>query len=141
MTAHRGRAARFLAVLLSSVLLLVVVHPVAPALARMTDLETVPSSFSTETLDPPTSLNGTATLGLIVNLTWTPTVDVRATGYQVLRGTVNGGPYTQIATVTPRTAAAYTDLPLVPGTYYYVLRTYYGPWTSVNSNQKQLLAL
>ena len=141
MTAFPRGVARFLAALLSSTVVLALAHPVTPALARMTDAETVPSTFSTETLDPPANLNGSATLGLIVTLTWTPTVDLRATGYQVLRGTTSGGPYTQIATVTPRTTATYVDVPLVPGTYFYVLRTYYGPWTSVNSNQKSIVAL
>jgi hypothetical protein len=115
--------------------------PTRPVLALLTDAETVTATMSTETLDPPTALDATATLGLIVTLTWTPTVDTRATGYQVLRSTTSGGPYSQVATVTPRTATSYDDLPLVPGTYYYVLRTYYGSWTSVNSNEDSVLAL
>lgn len=116
-------------------------RPVATTLALLGDAETVAATFSTETLDPPTNLNGSATLGLIVNLTWTATVDTRATGYQVWRGTVSGGPYTQVGTVTSRTTTTYQDLPVVPGTYYYVLRTYFGSWTSVNSNQKSIVAL
>jgi hypothetical protein len=133
-----GPAVAFLlAALLSSSLR----WPAVAVLARMTDAETVPATFSTETLDPPTILNGSATLGLIVTLTWTATVDARATGYQVLRSTTSGGPYTQIATVNPRTTTTYIDLPLVPGTYHYVLRTYFGSWTSVNSNQKSIVAL
>lgn len=116
-------------------------RPVTTTLALLGDTQTVAATFSTETLDPPTNLDATATAGLIVDLTWTATVDVRATGYRVLRGTSDGGPYTEIATVTPRTTTSYTDLPLVPGTYYYVLRTYYGSWTSVNSNQVSVLAL
>lgn len=135
------RTARLMAVVLASSVGLALAHPVMPALARMTDVETVAATFSTETLDPPTDLTATATLELIVTLTWTATVDSRATGYQVLRGTADGGPYTQIATVTPRTTTSYDDLPLVPGTYYYVLRTYYGPWTSVDSNQESVLVL
>ena len=137
-----ARVARIAPALLLAALLGVdVAWPGRIAVARMTDVETVAATFTTEVLDPPTSLDATATLGLIVTLTWTPTVDTRATGYQVLRSTTNGGPYTQINTVTPRTATSYVDLPLVPGTYYYVLRTYYGPWTSVNSNQDSVLAL
>jgi hypothetical protein len=135
------RPARSPAVVLAIAFLLALAHPVSPALARMTDVETVASTLSTETLDPPTSLDATAALGLVVTLTWTPTVDSRATGYQVLRGTSSGGPYTQLATVTPRTATSYVDLPLLPGTYYYVLRTYYGGWTSVTSNQDSVFAL
>jgi hypothetical protein len=53
----------------------------------------------------------------------------------VLRSTVSGGPYSQIATVTPRTTTTYVDVVVGLGTRYYVLQTYYGSWTSVNSNQ------
>jgi hypothetical protein len=116
-------------------------RPVPWTLALMTDTETVASTFSTETLDPPTGLNATATLGLVVTLAWTATVDVRATGYQVLRGTASGGPYAQIATVTPRTTTTYIDLPVVPGNYCYVLRSYYASWTSVNGNEDCVFAL
>jgi hypothetical protein len=115
-------------------------RPVPATLALLTDSETVASTFSTETLDPPTGLSAPSP-ALVVNLSWTATVDTRATGYQVLRGTASGGPYSQIATVTPRTAATYADSPLVPGVYYYVVRTFFGSWTSVNSNQVSVLAL
>ena len=111
------------------------------ALARLTDSETAAGTLSTETLDPPTGLTATATLGLVVTLTWTATVDVRATGYQVFRSTTNGGPYTQVGTAPSRTTTTFTNVPIVPGTYYYVLKTYFGPWTSVNSNQDSVLAL
>jgi hypothetical protein len=141
MTRRLSGAPSALAGILATALLAGVGRPVPPVLALMGDAETVAASFTTETLDPPTNLNATATLGLIVTLTWTATVDTRATGYQVLRGTSNGGPYTQVATVTPRMTTTYVDVPLVPGTYYYVLRTYYLSWTSVNSNQDSVGAL
>jgi hypothetical protein len=107
----------------------------------MDDAETVGSAFSTETLDPPTSLTATAALLLRVNLTWTATIDLRATGYQVLRGTTDGGPYTQIATITSPTTTAYTDTVPLQGQYYYVLRTYFASWASANSSQASVLAL
>lgn len=140
---RRGFAAPIVpaAALLATALLAGLARPVPVTLALMTETETVAATMSTEVLDPPTNLNATAQLGLIVNLTWTATVDLRATGYQVLRGTSNGGPYTQIGTVTPRTTTTFQDLPVVPGTYYYVLRSYYGSWTSVNSNQRSVVAL
>ena len=116
-------------------------RPVQVTLALIVDAETVPSTFSTETLDPPTNLNATASLGLVVTLTWTVSPDTRATGYRILRATTSGGPYTQVGTATPRTATSFVDLPVVPGTYFYVLRTFYGPWTSVNSNQDSVFAL
>jgi hypothetical protein len=136
----RGRGAALAGLLATLVLAGVGLSP-QPALARMGDLETVAATMSTETLDPPTSLNATATPGLVVDLTWTATVDLRATGYRVMRGTVSGGPYTQIATITSRTTTSYQDLPLVPATYYYVVRTYFASWTSVNSNQRSVFAL
>lgn len=114
---------------------------VPAALARMTDSETVASTFSTETLDPPTGLTATAALLLRVNLAWTATVDTRATGYQVLRGTASGGPYTQVATITSRTTTTYQDTVPLPGQYFYVLRTYFDSWTSANSNQASVLAV
>ncbi|MCI0347126.1 MAG: fibronectin type III domain-containing protein [Chloroflexi bacterium] len=140
-TFPRARGRAILAVLLASALSLGFGRPVAWTLAFLGDTETVVSTFSTETLDPPTNLNATAALFLTVNLTWTATVDVRATGYEVLRSTTSGSGYAVIATVTPRTSTAYTDLPLVPGTYYYVLRSYYDSWTSVNSNEDSAVAL
>lgn len=129
------------AVIVANLLFTAVAWPVQPALAVMGDTETVPATFSTETLDPPTNLTASAQVPLIVNLSWTATVDTRATGYQVFRGTVNGGPYTQIGTVTSRTTTTYQDLPLAPGTYYYVLKTYFGSWTSANSNQASAFAI
>jgi hypothetical protein len=138
----RGRhAARAATTVIVAGALLAATHPAKPALARMTDVETVPVTVSTETLDPPTSLTAVATLGLIVQLDWTATVDVRATGYQVLRSTTSGGPYAIVATITPRTTTTHADLPLVPARYFYVVRTYFGPWTSVNSNERSVLAL
>ena len=127
-------------VIVVNLALVALVWPVQPALAVMTDNETVASTFATETLDPPTSLTATAALLFRVNLSWTATVDVRATGYQVYRGTANGGPYSLITTISPRTTTTYQDTVPLPGLYYYVLKTSFGSWTSVNSNQASVLA-
>ena len=123
-----------------ALLLVSVAWPVRPALALLTESETVDSTFTTTTLHAPTGLSAAAALLLRVNLSWTATTDPRATGYQVLRGTANGGPYSQVATVTPKTATSYQDTVPLPGIYYYVLRTYYDSWTSANSNQAQVIA-
>ena len=48
------------------------------------------------------------------------TPESRATGYQVLRGTTNGGPYTQVATMTSRATTSYQDNVPLPGQYFYV---------------------
>jgi hypothetical protein len=105
----------------------------ASSLARLTDSAASTQAVSTDTLAPPTGL--TATGGTSVALSWTITNDAYATGYQVHRGTVSGGPYSQVATVTPRAATSTTDTPASNGTYYYVLRSYFQNWVSVDSNQ------
>jgi hypothetical protein len=131
-----GRAGAIVA----GLVLVTSLSPVRPALAILSEAETVPSTFTTTTLHPPTSLSASAGLLLRVNLSWTATTDPRATGYQVLRGTANGGPYSQVATVTSAATTTYQDTVPLPGVYYYVLRTYYDSWTSANSNQAQVIA-
>lgn len=92
------------------------------------------STLGADTLDPPTGLGAVA--GGTVSLSWTATVDTYAAGHRILRATTSGGPYTQVAQVSPRTTTTYVDNP--PGgaaTYYYVARAYAGGWESANSNQ------
>ena len=135
MTGRSSRASAVsAAAALATVLLAGLGRPLPTALALMTEKETVPATFTTEVLDPPTNLNVTGPL-LVKTLTWTATVDTRATGYLVFRSTSSGGPYTQVATITPRTTTTYVDVVVGLGTRYYVLQSYYGSWTSVNSNQ------
>jgi hypothetical protein len=88
--------------------------------------------LATDKLAPPTGL--TATGGTSIDLSWTATLTTYATGYHILRGTATGGPYTEIAQVTPRTTVSFTDNP-VAGTYYYVVRAYLQNWESVDSNE------
>jgi hypothetical protein len=108
---------------------------VAPgSLARFTDATGPTGSFSADVLDPPTSL--AASGGASVALTWTPTVDGYATGYEVLRGITSGGPYGLVDTVTPSSASSTTDAPAT-GTYVYVLRSYFQNWTSTDSNEAE----
>src|SRR6185436_440950 len=103
------------------------------SLARLVDTATTTRSITTDTLDPPTSL--AATGGVTAALSWTATVDTYATGYQVQRATVSGGPYSLISTVTPRTIVSTSDAPVASGTYYYTLQSYFQSWTSATSNQ------
>ena len=105
----------------------------APSLARLSDSTAATWSLATDTLNPPTSVSATG--GTTAGLSWTATVDAYATGYTVYRGTGSGGPYSQVATVTPRTTTTTTDTPAASGTYYYVLQSYFQSWTSANSNQ------
>jgi hypothetical protein len=103
------------------------------SLAHLTDTASTTQSIATDTLAPPTSL--AATGGTSVSLTWTATVDTYAAGYDVLRGTVSGGPYGVVSSVSPRTVVATGDSPEANGTYYYVLRSTFQNWTSAFSNQ------
>jgi len=110
---------------------------VGAALAVWTDVfNNTNNTLTTDTLAPPTGLTATV-VGSNIRLDWTPTTDTYATGYNVLRGTISGGPYSQIGTATPYTATTYTDNTAAAGTryYYYVLRTYFQSWLSVPSNQ------
>ena len=141
MTQPGGLRPARVAALLVGVALGTILWPVRPALALLSETETVASTLTTTTLNAPTSLSAAAALLLRVNLSWTATVDARATGYQVLRGTANGGPYTQVATVTSAATTSYQDTVPLPGQYFYVLRTYYDSWTSSNSNQASVIAV
>ncbi|MEY2418398.1 MAG: hypothetical protein QOG90_1078 [Actinomycetota bacterium] len=88
---------------------------------------------TTSTIAAPTSPSAVG--GSSITLNWTATTSTYATGTRVLRGSASGGPYSQIALVTPRTTTTYVDYPPGPGTYYYVLQSYYQQWTSANSAQ------
>lgn len=100
------------------------------------------NTFSTDTLDPPTGLAAAPGPGAPkIKLNWTVTVDSYASGYRVFRSTTSGGPYTQIKELTPATEIKYTDNTVTTGTtYYYVLRSFYQNWESVNSNEASALA-
>jgi hypothetical protein len=92
------------------------------------------NSFVADLLAPPTGL--TAACGTTITLDWTATVDTYATGHRVFRSTTPGGPYSQIAQITPRTTVTYDDTPAA-GTYYYVVRAYYLSWESVDGNEAE----
>jgi len=99
------------------------------SLAVFAASRTSSATFTTLTLAPPTAASGaTATLS------WTQSVTAAATGYHLMRSTTSGSGYAQVKNVTPVSAATTTDAP-GNGTWYYVLQTYLGTWTSANSNQ------
>lgn len=106
--------------------------PASMSLARFVDTAATTASFAADTLEPPTAL--AAIGGASVTLTWTPTVDTYATGYDVFRGTTSGGPYGAIGSVTPGSVTTTSDGPGA-GTWYYVLRSVSGPWSSVDSTE------
>ncbi|MGZ4788258.1 MAG: fibronectin type III domain-containing protein, partial [Terriglobales bacterium] len=69
----------------------------------------------------PQNLRVTGASPKSISLAWDPvTGDPTMYGYEVLRGSQSGGPYTLIATIT---SATYTDSNVISGTtYYYVVR-------------------
>lgn len=103
------------------------------ALAAFGNTHTIPSNtLATGTLAPPTALSATGGANIVLN--WTATTSTFAAGYNILRSATSGGPYAQIAQVTPRTSATYIDSPAV-GTHYYVLQSFVQNWLSANTAQ------
>ena len=121
---------------LSAVVGTVAVMLLAPqsALGLFTSSRTVGgNTISTNTLAPPTGL-GASPSGSAIVLTWTATTSMFAAGYDILRSTTSGGPYSMIGQVAPRAAVTYTDSTVAAGTtYYYVVRATYQSWTSTNT--------
>jgi len=74
--------------------------------------------------------------GHSASLTWVASPSTGVVGYNVYRGTVSGGPYTQLNT-TPVSAVTYADTSVLGGqTYYYVVKAVgSGGTLSVASNQ------
>src|SRR3990172_12357189 len=92
-------------------------------LAFLFDSATAVATFTTDGLDPPTSLS--ATPGATVALAWTVTPDAYATGYQVLRSTTSGSGDSQVGAATPQAATAYTDTPAGGGAFHYGPRSHF----------------
>jgi autotransporter-associated beta strand protein len=86
----------------------------------------------------PTNVNATAASANVINLNWSPVSG--ATNYLVQRSTVNGGPYTLVASGV--TATNYADAGLIGGTtYYYVVAAVNSGGTSTNSLQASATTL
>ncbi len=101
-------------------------------------------SITTATLAAPTGLSAARGTCVIltstqVNLNWTATPSTSADGYEILRSTTNGGPYTSIATVNGRTTTTYIDATVTfSTTYYYVIKAKRNLWRSATSNQASI---
>jgi hypothetical protein len=105
-------------------------------LALLTAASTPTATFTTGSLLPPAALVGAG--GSTASLTWTASTSSAASGYLLLRSATSGSGYTQVGTVTPVSATATADAPGT-GTWYYVLDTYLGGWTSANSNEATVM--
>jgi hypothetical protein len=148
-TSH-GRVATASAGLLIAVLALGVAAVPAYA-ALFTSVRTTTATLTLDILDPPSGLtcNGggtTCNAGLTTRpaLSWTATPDLYATGYRILRSTTSGSGYTQVGQVTGRTTTTWTDNTgglSVLTSYFYVVISYFDPWTSVNSNEVKVTIL
>lgn len=119
---------RLLAVLVG--LAILASAPVQPSLARFSAAAVASAAMTTDTLGPPTALAGVG--GASVVLTWIPSPDLYATGYDVYRSATSGGPFTFVVGITPGTAASAVDTPPA-GDWFYVVRTTFQGWTSVDS--------
>ncbi len=114
------------------------------SMAAFSSVGAQPVTSSVQVLDPPSNVTCAATLvictaGLVSRpqLSWTPTPDAFATGYEVWRSTTNGSGYVLVATAAGRTTASWTDNGALSTltTYYYVVRSLSPGWTSAYSNQ------
>ncbi len=88
------------------------------------------NAFGADVLAPPTGL--LASEGKLVTLDWTASTDSYAEGHRVLRSTTQGGPYSLVAELSPRTTVSYVDNPAV-GQFFYVVRSYSPLWESLDS--------
>jgi fibronectin type 3 domain-containing protein len=98
-------------------------------------LDATASPYPPSSVAPiPTGL--TATAGVLqVTLNWISS-GVTTTGYNVLRSTTSGGPYTTIASWSANTNPQYTDATVTNGTtYYYVVSSINQAGTSGNSSE------
>lgn len=87
----------------------------------------------------PTNLApGTATASQ-VPLTWTASVSTTVVGYNVYRGTVAGGPYTQV-NASPVSGTTYPDNSVAPGTTYFYVVTAVDPHNLASDRSAEVSA-
>ena len=82
---------------------------------------------ATSTVDPTKSATAVITINPaiqhIVDLNWNPSTSANITGYNIYRGSVSGGPYSQVNNGGLVASTLYTDTTVASGqTYYYVVK-------------------
>lgn len=117
---------------LVALLLFAAVVPAPATLARFTDTTSAAGNIAADTLDRPAALSAVG--GPSVVLTWVPSVDLYAAGYDVLRSATSGSGFALVSSVTPGSAATTIDSPAA-GTWYYALQATYQSWSSAPSNE------
>jgi hypothetical protein len=94
-----------------------------------------PMAISSATLAPATGPSATCNNG-VAKIRWTATSSAWADGYDVLRGTTNGGSYPTIFHRVGRTTVSYNDASIDGNSvYYYVVRATKNNWRSSNTSQ------
>ncbi len=117
-------------------LALSVVGSTGAAVAHFSDEDAASLPLATATLDAPTAPGtspGTCTssVGDAIVVTWTGSTSAAAAGYEILRSTVSGGPYSVVGTVGGSPTESYADSSLAfSTTYHYVIRTVRESWRS-----------
>jgi len=92
-------------------------------------------SVTSASLSPASALGGSCNSGT-ASLHWTATPSTFADGYEILRGTASGGPYTHLASVSGRTTVTYNDSTIgSSGSKYYVVKATKGNWRSASTSQ------
>lgn len=87
------------------------------------------NTLSTTVLQSPTNVTA-APNGTKIDLSWTPSASTATQGYYVFRSSDGSTQGALVATVTPRSAASWTDTSPLQGPNYYTVRAYAHNWQS-----------
>lgn len=124
---------RLFALLLAGTALSAFITPRSTSASLADTVTALANAFSAAVLIPPTAPSALASGGT-VRLSWTATTSSWASGHDVMRATSLGGPFTQVAQLSPRTTGAYVDIANIPGVkYYYKIHSYAGAWLSTDT--------
>lgn len=94
--------------------------------------KSIGSSIQGDVLEAPTDLSISG--GGPFTLSWTSGGESYLSGHRLYRSTVAGGPYSLVGEVSPADQASTIDSPPT-GSYFYVVRAFYGAWDSLDSNE------